>query len=350
MKIKRYLSIILCVLLALPLGISPVFAGESAGEFVINELGNAVGGTSLDTEITLDGSPTAKWLTKGSESQVAYNINDDISEYDTLNVQLYSPKVTDDTIGLHIYTTNGYATRIILVDWEGWKTVRVPMSTYAKANLKEATTFQLWDHGWSYTYGDAISGSDKNGSMNIGRIWLSVTGEYVIRNSDIAPSRGTNCSVDREFTYEGEATLKWLTKGNNNSQVVYNLAGDFTGYQTLNMQIYSPKSTNNTIGIHFYTAKSHSAKALPVNWEGWKTVQIPMSDFSSVNLSEAESFQLWDHGWSYNYGDAIAGSDKNGILYVSNRNSFYDIRYHYFLFVPYISGNSKIFFNSKGFS
>jgi len=320
---KKFVSIILSILLVMLSCFSPAFAGEEAEELVINELGSAtLSNTSLDTAVTLDGSPTAKWLTKGTGGWPSVTINADLSAYDYLNVQLYSPKATDDTIGISFRTTVNFTASPTLIDWEGWKTLQIPLSAYA--GLKEAgviTYFDLWDQGWNYTYGDAIAGSDKNGSLNIGRIWLSKEaaddGGYVLKESDEVVR---SCVADEENKYNGNSTVKWNTTGSG-SQVTIDVTDDITAFNTVNLEIYSPKVTDDTIGIHFYASepKDYATKVIKVDWEGWKLLQISFSEFSpsyssSINLATVYSFQLWDHGWGYNFGNAVSGSDMAGSL------------------------------------
>ena len=97
---------------------------------------------------------------------------------------------------------------------------------------------------------------------------------------------------DTETTYNGAAMSgKWLTSGrtdNGPSGKLYfntdNSAVDLTGMEKVHIIMNNEKNVGNKINVLFYsTGDTYFNMQLDLDWEGWKELVIPMSEFGGKN-------------------------------------------------------------------
>ncbi|MBQ4110187.1 MAG: hypothetical protein IJC74_04820 [Clostridia bacterium] len=246
---------------------------------VLNALGSyGLRSCSEDKKVTLFDYPTAKWKTAGSDSQVVIDKKAspvDISAYDNVYVDIYSPKVTADDILIRL---NESPYKKIVVDWKGWKTVAIPLSTFG--NPASLTYFEMFDYGWETTYGA------NNESLNIGRIWIGNT------DNNVAYENKDGVTLDREVKIYNQLSNK-----------------NFDNYETINFLLSNDKNNNAYITFVETSNKLNAqgnltydiAHNVNMDFEGKKVISIPMS---TLKLSSATTnfviYTVWGNGNNVN--------------------------------------------------
>ena len=119
-------------------------------------------GLPLNTNIVREGSSaSAKWERQDSKTSIYLSRdNMDVSKYTSINLWMYSEKITSSQINLCIYCTPegnntvSYVSFKISVNWTGWKLVTINFSEFTITNgpnLSNVENIRLHTTGWSMT-------------------------------------------------------------------------------------------------------------------------------------------------------------------------------------------------------
>ena len=97
------------------------------------------------------------------------------------------------------------------------------------------------------------------------------------------PWRG-NVQKSTEEVKEGDFSLRWdAGKGANSNFYSEALDPDWTKFSGLRFWIYSAVATGTRAAISVYPldveAGNHYIYEIPVDWEGWKEFEVPLTDF-----------------------------------------------------------------------
>lgn len=283
--------------------------------------------TSVKYVMSYDANETLDVVLNTEDNDLsAYNV-----EGATINIRYYTEAVgsrvnllyykTDDFSGNYYpvpddkTATNYTPTRPTMT--KGWQTFTVPF-----ANVYEKTgntiTFRLSDDAWN----NASRGNYNEGdTIYLDSIWIDkapvvddpmyADTSLIVYNPDNGDSsisttgRDIKCDPERNV-YTWFSTTKVLNvmkrdmTGNKTSGYVYNSIFDATGYDYVNMWLYSPKAQDSGFDIRIYSSKGGSgysttldgvasttekvavACQIPqVNWEGWKLVSFAIPEGTS---------------------------------------------------------------------
>ena len=270
----------------------------------------------------------------------------DWSQYDYLEMQIYSAEATNAVIKPTVFSPSGssyggnhyYFWNNIEVDWTGFKTIQLKLSDAAQSGTpawNQITHFRLCaGGGWGMI-------ADEQTDLYISSVKL-VRGEAEEIPGEISLidfNDENACTIPEGSTYSpvygGEVSAEHALEGNRYSihwnnhtkvtDVQVGLDGsipkDWSAYDYLEMQIYSEKATGARIRPVAFSPRTSAGNNyfywghIQVDWTGWKTFQLNLHDVSislSPSLTDITHFRLCANGWSG------ASSSEETDLYVGS--------------------------------
>ena len=198
----------------------------------------------------------------------------DVSGYEYVNVEFYS----DDSTSLNFYligdgeTAYDLAAGMVLGQWNS---VQIPLSAFTAVDLTQVHQFKVDGDGTvkfrNWYFSDALS-------------IFSNVGED-IAGTDFNPNWGQSTSVTVDAA-AGEITYAGL-----NYQGTQFTSTDVSGYEYVNVEFYSDDSTS----LNFYLiGDGETAYDLAAGMVlgQWNAVQIPLSAFTAVDLTQVHQFKV----------------------------------------------------------
>lgn len=293
--------------------------------------------SSLRWEMQMTSSAEG-WITS-PELDMTYSATDlsTLPEDSVVNVRFYSDAVGSkfnlvyfDSEGIGWRDTDGDGVKESLVSYNeaitingGWQVHSMPLSTLLNRFLKydedNKLTIRFNDNDWNNLENEGYNDGD---TVYIDQIWVDTNPEayYDALDADennkvvwnysdgvAVGSYSTGSAVDMDKNtfakFSGTnftATLKRDKAADSDGSPVYNSIFDTTGYNYLNLWLYSPQAQDDGINVVMYTVSQHNSGynwidgekvaatanasnrfSIPqVDWEGWKLVSL---DISSID-------------------------------------------------------------------
>ncbi len=257
----------------------------------------------------------------------------DLSHYTTISFWMYSPGTTNSEFNIILHSPDGYFYKIHnVVDWQGWKKITFPLSSFKKAYSADITNvidISFYNYGWDTQY---VPGAE----VYLDSIYLSDADnneEFILLDDD--SSSWSNLTFSEEQVKRGEASGKWNAFGEANSIVEISgndIPTDWTNLYSVSFWVYSTAASAAKVNIIISAGESYFCKTqIPVDWEGWKRIEFPLSSFENAygtaDWADVKALKLYNFGW----GIAPVGDSALKIY-------FDDIRLNY---------SYKVFFDDK---
>ena len=249
---------------------------------------------------------------------------EDWSGYEYLEMQMYSEKATNATVKVIVWCKNdSYFSYDLKIDWTGWKTVTVKMSDAVSSRTPS------WDNIYCFRIcAGGGWGLEANAETDLYIASLDLVKEQeslptlpdenafsLIDFSDTSVAgtavAGASVSTSADRLLEGNAySLHWNEHTTSPDFFVYGsgkgnnqFPSDWSGYESLEMQIYSEKATNATVRVIVWGQNNgYFYYDLTIDWTGWKTVTFKMSDAASSKSPSWDSIYCFricaGGGWS----------------------------------------------------
>ncbi len=276
---------------------------------------------------------SAKWTQTGEAGVYRYDLypnGERVKDSVWFNLRLYSPAANGAVYQFisfngkdSVLANNTIASEKITVDWVGWKTVSVPLQWSVAQDDLYGIAFAYG--AWNGEYATAVT---EGATLYLSKAWMSVTlpDKTVFRfdSDESLKSYKTYSTVNfaKSTWYKEEPntmSAKWQQKVNGELvEYHFDTVQDWAGgtsnsYKYVNLRIYSPEASNATFdfmkitnGPLFTTVDgkrqdSNCCARITADWVGWKTVSLPISDFSGTNRSwESVSGMGFAVGWLAN--------------------------------------------------
>jgi hypothetical protein len=224
----------------------------------------------------------------------------DVSGYKTLKANIYNTTLdASANVHLGVYTkvaTGGnYYVYDVPLDWTGWKTVTVDLDKPAHTKLTVVTdttdvqynprthieSFAVNVGGWhtnsidTVVYFDSVWFDADDGSNVIldAKDTTSIT-NLGLATTDVLGVQAAN------FMGTGSAIQKYNSKTFPN----IGITKDWSGYDKLSMLVYANDYDEGDVleVVPYVSGSAYYIYKLPIDWDGWKEIQIPLADFEQV--------------------------------------------------------------------
>ena len=354
-NLKRYFALVLSILMVLgtvafPAGVSAESIPERKtvvkldnAEIIGDVFGKAEVGTYQDGDSTVmaakmapgalvDGKRKDTWYngTKYWSTTPELNIDTDMSDYQTINLRMYSKEATGETVNVILEGKAGwlgdYIKATFTVDWTGWKDVAINFDNTANVIGGSASDTQI-DGVW-FNFGgyNTASTGNANTEIAVSEIYLSNPWSSAKpKDGLLVYSFGTearnsalgNITSDTAVTNMNAVSGKFVTTAEKGDIFITPQRGmkiDTQKYKYLNLLMYLDKSTpSGKINVCVQATRSNWSegyvrKAVPTDWTGWKVVSIPLSEMSGhtdVQWNMVRKIKT-------NYGDWSEGMPETG--------------------------------------
>ncbi len=268
----------------------------------------------------------------GAEIGSAYSTAKDLSGYSYFNMWVYSPKANNAKFDIDIYnkldgTNNTRVARYtVITDWQGWKLVSAPFVDFAlEDNISEidwtaVTKYRVTSYStaWTWTEGDFLC---------IDKIWCSTDNPYAVAESEpIIDYNDANTTLSKLSTGVTntrvlEKSLKYsekTTEAGREGICTLSSAVDVSECDFINMWVYLSENPQYTKDETTMTPKlrlrlgdgavtpatSSSCQYTKLDWQGWKLMTVPLTEFTSssgnVDWSKIIVFKIITNvsGWT----------------------------------------------------
>ena len=337
---KTLASLLIMVLIIGMLGVAAAQEGDVAviKEFSSSEAVVAAGGLVTTQNVRAYDVSAHVPVTAGASSQITTDeVDVDASGFQYLNQWIYSPEKREDGASIFVlWAPKGAASgqfffiQSIPVDWEGWKLVSLPLENFVRRNSKSNGIYnvKLTDdpdilqtpktlvYGVNSYLNEGIfpvTGWTSAGYFCVDNVWLA--------NDQSSPFDPVQSELQRHFPVQTFDDVSQLGYSNATVQVVTdpvregseasmrfdvstadvfletrNLSVYMGNYQYLYTWVYSPKKqdTQRSTVFQFYSVGDTSVGlyGVPVNWEGWKLVEVPIDGLQVVRGNAEDLWKL----------------------------------------------------------
>ncbi len=352
---KRILSLLLSCLLLTGLFI-PVMGAETdtateAKEIrytVVNTadliVANQAGIPASNTH-TRDAEMTLRWSGEDLKKTIPLTLKEtDWSECSFLEFWLYSSNEASSTFGVTLIADNpetkpvDYYEASVAVSLKGWNQVSIGFKEFTKVNspkgFNSIDCIELWPKGSSYSmssnadlYIDAFTVTNQKSEVKVvdkDRVL------YDFRTRDGIAKSGVSEHANRAFTKAPDKeTMAFKFTDDISSGTIpddvnmYPADPDMSGFNTVEIVVYSERATKDTVRIVFRSDNEAVAGNdyyyfdQGVDWEGWKTIQIPIDSFAKATGSELGWNQINRLClWWFTGGTAEERLIKDSTLYI----------------------------------
>lgn len=196
---KSLLSICLCLVFLLGTAqINAAWDGyseeEEGGQILLVDTENMASimasGAVPSTEFVRGGRYSTHWTNHTQTKTISFNnVARDWSQCSSIQFDVYSAKATKGSIGFMVYCdyvptpgkTISYQLYRISLDWEGWKTIVIPLSSFITGNFADwakVNRMQFLTDSWSCT-------ADPESDLYITSVYGNVGGEEVEEDSGV---------------------------------------------------------------------------------------------------------------------------------------------------------------------
>ncbi|MEL6924549.1 MAG: hypothetical protein AAFO94_10920, partial [Bacteroidota bacterium] len=263
------------------------------------------GQATVVSEVQVDGNNTLLYAGLNYQgTQLA--ASQDVSAMTHLHLDVW----TANSTALNAFLISGgpmetaYA---ITVPTSGWASIDIPLTDFTAVNLMDIIQFKFDGNGDIYLdniyfYNDSPGGGDVPNvaapapNRAEGDVLAVFSDAYTaLTGTDFNPNWG-QATVVSEVMVEDNATL--LYSGLNYQGTQLGAALDASGMTHLHLDVWTGNSTAlNVFLISSGPAETPYALAVPTN--GWMSVDIPLTEFTAVNLADIIQFKFDGNGDIY---------------------------------------------------
>ncbi len=223
-----------------------------------------------------------------------------VASYGFLHLDYYSTNANE--LKVYLINMGGAETPYTLaVPTEGWNSVDIPLSSFAPVNLSEVGQFKFDGGNGSDVFMDNIyfwrnpivpttaAPMPIHPATNV----LSVFSDSYtnVAGTDFNPNWGQNTVVTQQAIV-GNNTLRYSNFNYQGVQI--GSAQNVSSYGFLHLDYYSANATN--LRVFLISPGSETPYTLQVPTSGWNSVNIPLSAFTGVNLSDVIQFKFDNNG------------------------------------------------------
>ena len=251
----------------------------------------------------------------GTDRLASTEISQDISEYKTINCNVYNETAdSSSTLHLCIYTqpdaAGNYYVYDVPLDWTGWKTVTADLDKPSHSKLTAVTdTADVQYNPRTHMEGFAVNSgawhvNAADVTCYVDSVWFSKdNGSNVIfdgSDSDSIAIFGLGASTVNDvpvgdFQGTGEAIQRY--NSGRKTLLDFGIAKDWTEYDKLTMLVYANDYDDGDVLeiVPYVSGSAYYIYKLPIDWSGWKEISIPLSDFEqkgNISWSNIERFVL----------------------------------------------------------
>lgn len=363
-KGKRFLT--LALTLALVLGCGGFISVAQSRDAVLfdsnwSDAGSALGTDilSLNTQIVYEGSKQSlefdfskggNWFNSSRLHFAERGIITDFRPYGSLNIRIYNEVNNGSKMNLILTKEpdtddQGYLMTQLTFDFEGWKDISVPLSSFdtARELYSVAQIGGMWLNvgGW----GSTVVSDTK---FYLDKIWLSDDSQNdsnVIFNANDTKAGsmlGMRVqSMDTQTVYEGShQSLRFdMSRANGYSTdrillADHGILTDWSGYDYLNVRVFCPEEKGSALNI--IASKDagtddsgYYREEINFDFSGWQEIRLPLRDFEANrgmdSWQQMGALYFNAGGWGVTYDstlvfylDKIWLSAAEGVDYAEN--------------------------------
>lgn len=140
----------------------------------------------------------------------------------------------------------------------------------------------------------------------------------------------TNLVPSTKITGDAMYTGRWNEHKSKGSMKINKVPRDWSNYETLRLKIYSAKATGAKVTVVIYsdyvpspgTSSSYHNYAFTIDWDGWKTIDIPLGSinrYNNASYAKVNEILFSANGWGATpsaesdlYFDSIVAYEKGG--------------------------------------
>jgi hypothetical protein len=226
----------------------------------------------------------------------------DISGFTTMKARIYNTTAdASSVVHLGVYTqpdaTGNYYIYDVPLDWTGWKTVTVDLDkpTHNKLTAVTDTTDEQYNprthmEGFAVNMG-AWHTNPSDMTIYVDSVWFDkdAGGNVILDASDETSVSNMNLTTTEilgvkaaDFQGTGEAVQKY--NSTRKTLLDLGITKDWSGYDKLSMLVYANDYEEGDVLeiVPYVSGSAYYIYKLPVDWDGWKEIQIPLADFEQV--------------------------------------------------------------------
>ena len=317
---------IIFVFAALLLGIFPAALAAEGEAKIIKEFSSAssiegIEGLVTDRENTRFYDVSARFdVTAGSGKEIILkNLNLDLSGQSYLNQWIYLPKAQDSATINILLGPNGASSRqfyyiqTVPANWEGWKLVSLPLDGFVRRNdhgikltdVPEdlATIHEMLYAVNSYLNEVGATAWSEDSYFSIDNVWAAPDQQDLFPEEEKPNLRDgvlTALLVESADGFSGNTSYSYTEENGRFSggsirmdvspedrvldTPTLNLNAE--DYQYMYLWMYSPQVNpeGSTINVQLWSEAENNAAVcpVPVDWEGWKLVEIPLDGLDNI--------------------------------------------------------------------
>ncbi len=274
------------------------------------------GQATVASEITITGNKTLKYSALNYQG-IQLGSSQNVSGMANLHIDVWTANST--ALNVYLISTGPVETaHAFTVPTSGWLSVDIPLSSFSPVNLNDV--IQLKFDGNGDIYIDNIYFFKQSGgggteptvpaptpTVNSANVTSVYSDAYTnIAGTDFFPNWGQS-TVASEITISGNKTLKY--SGLNYQGIQLGSSQNVSSLANLHIDVWTANSTALNVYL-ISTGPVEKAYAFTVPTTGWLSVDIPLSSFAPVNLSDV--IQLKFDGDGDVYLDNIYFFKANG--------------------------------------
>ncbi|MEM7102720.1 MAG: Ig-like domain-containing protein [Bacteroidota bacterium] len=263
------------------------------------------GQATMTSEIQIAGNNT---LFYGGLNYQGFQIGtpQDVSGMDFVHIDFW----TDNSTTLNFFLISGDATETpvsLTVPTSGWTSIDIPLSSFAPVDLTDVIQYKIDGNGDIYFDNVYFYTSGGGGGMgpatpaptptqDPGNVISLYSDTYTnVPGSDINPDWG-QATVTSEIQISGNNTLSY--QGLNYQGFQIGTPQDVSGMEFVHIDFW----TDNSTALNFFLISGDAAEtpvALTVPTSGWTSIDIPLSSFSPVDLTDIIQYKVDGNGDIY---------------------------------------------------
>ena len=234
----------------------------------------------------------------------------DWSEYDYIEMDIYSETATNNTYNFVIETeegtTSGYTYYRIAdtYDWSGWKKFKLYLNDFSEGRTpswEKVTNITFQSKAWGTT-------PDAGTKIYIASMYLKKFDSEEIRFDNESSISAGGATASTEYTSDGnEYSMYWNNQTTLKNVYYSGIPKDWTGYDYVEIDMYSKKATGTEFAFIVETEEypegswNYFIQKLKYDWEGQKTVTIKLADMSAnrnAAWDKVSRLNFASSGWS----------------------------------------------------
>ena len=262
------------------------------------------GQATMVTEMNINGNNTLRYAGLNYQGLELLS-SQDISGMEFLHIDYWTANSSD----LNAYLISGNSTEIakaLNVPTSGWASIDIPLGDFSPVDLTDLIQFKFDGNGDVYLdnlyfYKEAGGGNGPSGPAPMptedeAQVISIFSDAYTnVMGSDLNPDWGQATAVS-EVSISGNNTL--LYEGLNYQGLQIGSPQNISGMEFLHLDYW----TDNSTLLNAFIISGNSievAKTLDVPTSGWASIDIPLSDFSPVDLADIIQFKFDGNGDIY---------------------------------------------------